>query len=203
MKSVSHTPPPRRRAFWIGFIASLAVCCMAGMVFLACHGQFGDFAQHALRRAGGRAPASRIDAEAVKARLRRAAGPDLAFPLPLPHLLVCKEYKELDLFSGERFIKRYKVSLANPADGTFYIAAHALPRGKEPVFIGLDTRLTTGTAASASPSIGILGMGGEAGAPGPTVSGPSNSRSVIGMPEGDAAEILVATPAGAPVVIEQ
>lgn len=199
METRRHTPPPRRKAFWIGFTVSLAVSLTASMVFLACHGQFGGFAQHALRRL----PASRIDAEAVKARLRRAAGPDLAFPLPLPRLLVCKEYKELDLFSGERFIKRYKVSLASPAEGTFYTAAHALPRGQEPVFIGLDARPTTGTAASLAPAtFGILGTGGAVGMAGPAVSATSPT-SVIGMPEGDAAEIMVSTPAGAPVVIEQ
>lgn len=196
--------PPRSKAFLIGFALSLCLCFTAGTAFLACTGYLGPLAQHTLRRTGNRVNPSRIDPDAVKARLRRLAGADLTFPLPSPHMLVCKENKDLDLFSGERFIKRYKVTMANPPEGKFFMAPHDLPKGQEPLFIGLESRPTTTTTAAASRVFGILGANPSLKPQG-TPAAPQNAPNpnVIALPEGEAAELLVATPAGAPILIEQ
>lgn len=166
-----------RRHFLVGFAFSIFGCSLASGLIL----YFPHFIHPA--RAAAPAGSARLGQDSASARLLSAAGPGLVIPLPNARLVICKEYSQLDLYAGERFVKRYPVGLdpTRTPEGKFSVAARELPRGSGHGSIRL------------SPS-----------APAIDDSGTSISTSGnIGMKPDDLAEVYIATSDHAPVIIEK
>jgi hypothetical protein len=219
-------PPPHRRAFLIGFVAMLAVCLLGFLAMLAT-GAVARLAQSASKHVASVLHPDVINAQAAQARLRQAGGADLTFPFTQPRIRICKEYGELDLYNGDRFVKRYKAALAGPKDrpgaaqlpeGTFAIHTHDLPRKIDNLTLGLnfprtadaDAALKAGTITQAQRDAiaaaekshqappADMPLGGAI-----AIHASGAAAGGIGLPNDQAAELFVATTPGTPVVIEK
>lgn len=212
------SPPPRanRRAFLIGFFASITVCAIGLVVFaLAC--DVNHFVPATVPRLAPKVSPPRIDLlDAARQRLIRAAGKSdsLVFPFPNPRLRVCKEYRELDLYSGERFVKRYHLAQSQTArndprpgappinaadllpEGTFYIVNHPAPEGAAPPALPLSATRPGQPAPAPAAAPATFSIHAPAAKPAPPAAG-------IELAAGELLELFAATAPGAAVVIEK
>lgn len=197
----------RRKHFLTGLAVAVALSAAGSGVIFALSGGV----KSAVHQVYAKVNPVRIDLAAAQARLQQSAKADLALPLPAPRILICKEFKELTLFNGERFIKRYRVSLGEAPEGTYYIATHEAPRGRAPLLLALSKTPPVIHAALQSVQGGASAPAG-AGAQGAPAANAMLLQGVtkeiaftgaVGLSEDEAAELFVATAPGSPVTIEK